>query len=391
MPLLTTRAGLNSLAHIPTLEFSTLNDSTDEREIFASTLSVPVMALKAPIRKIPNETLGLIFDYARETNLLQEFPWGLGTDKKPPTEILSSSDILRKCPSISISSTCYRWRQVALARHSMWSRLKLELTSGEDSPMHRTPFTDMLELHLQRSGTSSLQIALNISGEKDQVLYAVTLIVKHSNQWRRFFYGGEVCSSTYYNDEVLEVPHLESIVAPCYDADARKNLVPHKKGTKALRNFYQLSGRGQDHLTLDHIDIYAKGPLDSIFDASPHVATLTLRQHTSTNISTSLQVQKTLNQLTSLNVRVRGDAPVGSTLLETVFLSVIFPSLRKLAITGLAGYSMAWPKCAFNTCLSRSSFSLTKLHLKNIPMKDSELITHFAAPVDSVPSGTLNR
>ncbi|KAF5350297.1 hypothetical protein D9757_014923 [Collybiopsis confluens] len=36
MPLLTTRAGLSSLVHIPTLEFGTLNDSTDEREIFAS-------------------------------------------------------------------------------------------------------------------------------------------------------------------------------------------------------------------------------------------------------------------------------------------------------------------------------------------------------------------
>ncbi|KAF5365005.1 hypothetical protein D9757_011448 [Collybiopsis confluens] len=283
--------------------------------------------LQSPVRKLPNETLGLIFDYACDKNLLQEFPWAWGPDKLADgfTDISSSSDVFRNCPVIAISSTCSRWRKVALATPSLWSRLSLEMSSEAEFP---TPFTDVLELHLERSKRSLLEISLFIS-------------------------GGECF-------EPLEVPYLESISA---------------QGAYA-----------------EHFSIFRQAPklreLDVMFlvrvQTSPWIESLMLRLisppcrtpnflNPDCRICQPLQTPKRYEQLISMHIRVIRTEH--GSLLGTLFWSLEIPSLRELKIRGGEGYSMSWPKRAFNDCLSRSLFSLTKLSIEHIPMSDAELIS----------------
>ncbi|KAF9072061.1 hypothetical protein BDP27DRAFT_1184608, partial [Rhodocollybia butyracea] len=68
---------------------------------------IDLRSLNSPIRKVPNEILFRIFDYACNKNLLQEFPF---------------------LPAMSVSSVCTRWRLVALSSSAIWSRISLELS-----------------------------------------------------------------------------------------------------------------------------------------------------------------------------------------------------------------------------------------------------------------------
>ncbi|KAE9406613.1 hypothetical protein BT96DRAFT_810715, partial [Gymnopus androsaceus JB14] len=142
-------------------------------------------SLCSPIRKLPNEILRLIFDYACKSNLLQEFPWSLDS-KGPPTD--ASSFPITFLPASSISATCSRWRCVAMSTPSLWSRLKLEISAWETSPKNTNAFTDALELYLQRSKDYPLDINLHVSGDEglEHKPLPLTLLIQHSKRWKSF-------------------------------------------------------------------------------------------------------------------------------------------------------------------------------------------------------------
>ncbi|KAE9404457.1 hypothetical protein BT96DRAFT_813556, partial [Gymnopus androsaceus JB14] len=64
--------------------------------------------LRSPIRRLPNETILRIFDYACEMNEL-------------------TSKMLRTMPALAISSICSRWRTLAQSYPDLWSRIRLQL------------------------------------------------------------------------------------------------------------------------------------------------------------------------------------------------------------------------------------------------------------------------
>ncbi|KAE9406621.1 hypothetical protein BT96DRAFT_223414 [Gymnopus androsaceus JB14] len=73
---------------------------------------VKLRSLMSPIRQLPNETLGRIFEFACNENLLQQYPW-LDPDNPPPTALLSP--LLRHLPTLAISAVCARWRSLTLS------------------------------------------------------------------------------------------------------------------------------------------------------------------------------------------------------------------------------------------------------------------------------------
>ncbi|KAE9384298.1 hypothetical protein BT96DRAFT_793957, partial [Gymnopus androsaceus JB14] len=126
-----------------------------------------IHSLSSPIRKIPNEILASIFDSACEAqwNLLQDY-----------------------IPALSLSATCTRWRSLALSSPNLWSRLKLEITSGEIAPVgvhDLDSFVATVKLFFERSGKHNLEIDLDIRGEEtDQSPSVLELLFEHSQRWK---------------------------------------------------------------------------------------------------------------------------------------------------------------------------------------------------------------
>ncbi|KAE9404486.1 hypothetical protein BT96DRAFT_877662 [Gymnopus androsaceus JB14] len=88
--------------------------------------------LRSPIRRLPNETVLRIFDFACDMNDL--------TSKK-----------LQTMPALVISGVCSRWRNLARSCPELWSRIQITIWSTP----RRLPSFPVLDLYLRSSTTSS--------------------------------------------------------------------------------------------------------------------------------------------------------------------------------------------------------------------------------------------
>ncbi|KAE9388734.1 hypothetical protein BT96DRAFT_1072525, partial [Gymnopus androsaceus JB14] len=142
----------------------------------------------APIRPIPNELLGIIFEFTCEVNVFQEYPW-LDQDEPPPTdsdsELSSSIGLL---PALAISAVCARWRLLALLSPRMWSKLSLELSFSDAMSTMSDGLTSTLELYLERSANSPLCINLAAIGKPMKKQNYLVSLTRHSHHWRSFKY-----------------------------------------------------------------------------------------------------------------------------------------------------------------------------------------------------------
>ncbi|KAE9393187.1 hypothetical protein BT96DRAFT_924229 [Gymnopus androsaceus JB14] len=270
-------------------------------------------SLSSPIRKLPNEILRLIFDYAcqSESNLLQEFPWSLESED-PPTTVSSPITFL---PALSISATCSRWRTVATSTPSLWSRLKLEISSCRNSPKSATGFTDALELYLRRSKECSLDIDLYVAGDddSDDSPLALTLLIQQSIRWKSLQFGGSSFIDSHIR-QGTEFPLLERIeIEPQFEDGERLSI---------FQNAPMLSQVNIDYLGLD-----------KIIDLSPNLTSLTLWEHLDyrTDLVSPARI---VNPLSDLTIHVR-NAGTGSGLLEQIsfFLHASIISFHGICIS----------------------------------------------------------
>ncbi|KAE9392635.1 hypothetical protein BT96DRAFT_797741, partial [Gymnopus androsaceus JB14] len=65
-------------------------------------------SLRSPIRRLPNETVLGIFDFACDMNEL-------------------TSKTLQTMPALAISGVCSHWRALAKSYPDLWSRIRLEI------------------------------------------------------------------------------------------------------------------------------------------------------------------------------------------------------------------------------------------------------------------------
>lgn len=337
-----------------------------------------LQSLCSPIRKLPNEILGSIFEaQSSQPNLLQEHPWCLQS-QQPQTTVSSPISFL---PALSASAVCTRWREAALSTPSLWSRLKLEITSCAKSPKQSNAFTDLLDLYLQRSKSCPLDIDLCVYGDhaENEKILVVSLLLQQAQRWKTFQYSGD-CTIDSFIGRGIEFSILEKIVLDVFDPDGEDLFIFEK--APMLRELQTdnltsiLSGFLWDQL-IQLYTIDEHNPLDRIINLFPNLIGFTIWECKNYHNTSLLTASSTFKRLRSLCIKVQNsNADVG--LLEHIFSSVTFPSLMELEI-GSEGraYDRAWPKDAFKGCLTRSSCArnITKFSLRGIRISDLDLIS----------------
>ncbi|KAF9072049.1 hypothetical protein BDP27DRAFT_1320996 [Rhodocollybia butyracea] len=348
--------------------------------------AVGLRSLISPIRKVPNEILLRIFDYACTRNLLQEFPWSKDFKFPPSNPIV---DPLKHLPAMSISSVCTRWRSVALSSSAIWSRICLEL-STENSRLPNiqlvlSGFLATVELHLHRSGKCPLTIELDISGSIDlgeniipRRLLAFDLICNHP--WCSFQIDGNQSISTILDAQVDRIQDCQSLRHLHFginsNLDNEMEIFKHAHG---LCSFSLVALRGVPKSFWDKISSltvgFMRGEIDRVFNiaSSPKELVLGERRNdlfpiipcTPPRLCTSVSILK-------LELCLNWD----DSLADAAFSSFTFPSLSRLVISSDTDYPYqgAWPKATLASFIRRSSCNLTKLEVENVSVSDIDLI-----------------
>ncbi|KAE9403075.1 hypothetical protein BT96DRAFT_1017158 [Gymnopus androsaceus JB14] len=314
----------------------------------------------SPVRKTPNEILALIFDYACEVNLLQEeVPRTIEAGDRITT---LTSPIISYLPALSLSATCTRWCSVAKSFSSLWSRLRLEIVSGETpaSPA----FVSMVEFFLMRSNQHPLEI---------------TLVIE-SWRWKSFKYEGSYLPSYYFSyDFSQNFSNLESLViedSECTveDLDIFQN-APKLQKLSHLLYGQVLTAQIPWNQVTDMALWMSHEQLDKILDVCPNLTMLELWEDRGVSISpcNPLRTSKTID---TLNVIVNDcDTPQG--ILEIILSSLTLPALNKIFISSNLEQTKGrqWPKDLFATFLSRSSCRITTLVIRGVDLSDEDLIS----------------
>ncbi|KAE9408574.1 hypothetical protein BT96DRAFT_663091 [Gymnopus androsaceus JB14] len=336
-----------------------------------------VQSLGAPIRQLPNEILRCIFDYACAENDLQEFPWPRIVRQHSKL----ASPAITYLPAMSIASVCMRWRLLALATPSLWSRLKLEIASAPATSQTPSEFISIVQLFLDRSQQDLLMLELEITGEvqpSDPIV--LTILAQNARRWKTFRFTGDLEVSEVSSFSQLHLPELVELSidvsrsVPSADDIARFAQSPK---LRSLTTDTLVSPPGTLWQQLTRVYICADyGQVDKIIDACPNVSDLTLWEYFGDVPLSPCAPPRTSNTITSLTVEV-SDSEKDVALFDMVLSSLTLPSLLELHISNLRArvpYQRPWPKRALKEFIMRSSCKIEILSISCVCPTDKDLV-----------------
>ncbi|KAF5375776.1 hypothetical protein D9757_008972 [Collybiopsis confluens] len=326
-----------------------------------------VKMLLSPIRKLPDELLCDVFDLACGMNYF----WV----NRAKTEFS-----FRDAPAIAISSVCSRWRKNAMIMPSIWSRISLGWDIDTDDWLGET--TTPLSLSLTRSLSWPLTIELDLvagsallSGQPHPI---ITRLTEERHRWQKLV----LYPPTYQLDDLFldlssqNFPLLEDLTLE--DRGRRDQAFSFWMGKAP--NLKKLTLRGEHPLSepiptdafpkITHIEYNPDTPdLESFLEANPDIISLALEEYIS---GVHTPQSRTCPRMESLTVRYNdnGDPDASS-----VFSSLHCPSLQSLHFEPASGICQTWYGLdSLMSFVQRSSFPLTTLTMKNLPLLDHELV-----------------
>ncbi|KAF8827624.1 hypothetical protein HHX47_DHR4000453 [Lentinula edodes] len=322
-------------------------------------------SLLSPIRKLPNEILGIIFDSACNQNLLCD-----SEDKYSAIRVL---------PALAISAVSFRWRHLALSSSRLWSTLNLKFSVVTIA----AEFMLKLKLYLERSGNSPLFLDVKIKGFPDDnsSLPVMDLLVQHSKRWKTFTVNGQWLLTSCY---ALLHPrqHFPILTALSTDGDFHQeelDIFEDSPQLCSVRTTVLPPSRLPSH-QLTHVEIAVPSSEDLIgqLDRSPNLTTMVLLgQKQSFSVQDLGRLSRTMPMVRSLVLQVQ----LSNNLLQTVFSCLTCPRLSELSISSAYHHYdnsaisvIPWPKHLFKSFMLKVSSGLTTFTIRDISISDLDLI-----------------
>ncbi|KAJ3887785.1 hypothetical protein GG344DRAFT_16330, partial [Lentinula edodes] len=109
--------------------------------------------LLSPIRRIPNEILIRIFEFACDTNWFTQ----------KPSLYPQLDDQKSQLPALTVSAVCSRWRSLSTSSPRLWNSLYLEILTPYKNVEEGKRFQLALELYLERSACAPLYLDIDLN------------------------------------------------------------------------------------------------------------------------------------------------------------------------------------------------------------------------------------
>ncbi|KAE9404447.1 hypothetical protein BT96DRAFT_877618 [Gymnopus androsaceus JB14] len=313
-----------------------------------------LFSLRAPIRKLPNEIVLRIFDHTCDTNEL-------------------TSRRLQTMPALLLSHVCLRWKELASAYPELWCRICIR--------MDRLPSFTILDFYLHSS--QQFPLILEFPGKvellKPHHLTLCATFGARSNQWKSL----EVQSPPVFQTLIANSAHFSMLekLSLEYWFDSSMDCFQNASNLQSLTVWIDLEIFPSSNFPwtqLTQLVIHHCNPrLDVLFGICPNLKDLTfdlatIGRNTGCEPTVTAQMVERLELI--LPARIMYGREPDESLLDVIFASITCPSLKSLLIEVDNGYKESWNKDELNSFITRSSFHLTTLSIKFIPLSDLDLI-----------------
>ncbi|KAJ7580162.1 hypothetical protein C8J56DRAFT_1058472 [Mycena floridula] len=329
-------------------------------------------AILHPLRRLPPEMLREIFRHVATTqdttswhHLNPNSPWNL-------------------------TGVCQKWRQISISFPELWSTITIgdESTNGE--PTFGEPSKQLLELVLERSASSLLDITLNRRNVfLGKTWHLTDALVASSSRWRRLSTAGDYI--WFLKDIRGRLDCLEEVKIHRLDMDHSEFAVTLFKVAPKLKevevHYADLGPESTTSIALSELQFpwatiikYCKNMTYTAFSTSglrldklPLSLCLNLIElrldEVTTNAAGQLPLSTTLPNLKHLSARVQRSGDIA------VFLNrLTLPMLKLLRLVNIQGWDAA-DQISLHFLVSRSLCSLTHLQFGRLDIVDPSLFT----------------
>ncbi|KAJ3817582.1 hypothetical protein F5880DRAFT_41360, partial [Lentinula raphanica] len=166
---------------------------------------------QSPIRKLPNEILRWIFNFASSNNIFLDD----NCDIRGSTVFKEYTPGV--IPALALSSVCSQWRNLASSYPEIWSRITLLMKLKVPSTTPSKGFMDTVEVFIERSGSFPLSLrieSLQFPDEANPFHPILSLVGKHTQRWSAFeFISLRAISHEMFgiSTDVVTFPILENL------------------------------------------------------------------------------------------------------------------------------------------------------------------------------------
>ncbi|KIK61388.1 hypothetical protein GYMLUDRAFT_997204 [Collybiopsis luxurians FD-317 M1] len=332
----------------------------------------------------------MIFDYACEWN---EFRFERDSSGRPGMATITNF------PALAISSTCVRWRLIAEALPSLWSRFRMHVLPSElgaSSPLYDA-YIATITLMLLRSQTRPLTIHLSfdIDPVRDGNPRSLDLFIEHMHRW---------ASLTSTHPFPIANAHSRHLIAlETLDLGAVRHGIHLIKLLEIFGNAPRLTGLSFPYAKpydlplsfprhqITRLDVVTPSTesdaMSKLLDLFPNLTILKVWSGRGPRVAAPFPHAITPKTSTSINsLVVTFSSPKQE---NSVFSHFTLPSLRRLYLRTVGNPAWEWPGDASAAFISRSSSSITVLQMDGIPLSDGALIS-VLRPLPSLVSLEIN-
>lgn len=313
-------------------------------------------SLVAPIRKVPDDILRLVFAY-----------------------LCNKRMTLQKAiipPALSLSAVCSHWRYIMLSTPSLWAKISLYF-SHEYSPL-----SCVVQFYLERSKEALLDVCVTtdwkelLTEKRDHPAFRPLL--DHSHRWRDVIFHGKQALSLFHETASF-YPALESLGLFSDDLHHPTDFgVMPKLHSLTLYGLSSplISGSFPWH-QLKTLTIYDyESNIPSFMKVCTNLQILEMRLELDLEPEAELPVSVVHSAIQTLILSLEGSKEPRMEVLERLLKPLSFPGLTSLHVEVAPKSPEPWPATAMSAFLARSRFNLTVLSITGIVfISENDLIS----------------
>ncbi|KAJ7093841.1 hypothetical protein B0H15DRAFT_143362 [Mycena belliarum] len=352
--------------------------------------------VEAPVRRLPNEILAIIFSM----NFEERMP--------TPEPILmrfwedAARRELRRVAGGDLSSyaqVCSRWRDVALGTPTLWSRISLDLRCWTpEVPRVDVMYEQMLELlRLALERGKQVPLSIQVSGLGPSPPHALELLALSAPRWRTASFALDCTMFQHLSAVTGNLPQLEflAITALTEDDEVLVDATRYFSSAPLLTQV-EFSGplAAVAHLPLQQVNLcgFEEVYPQDIAALLKAMASLPLDATLYTQINLAAvraalpldpePIESLVGELEIASIQDLGDSARDA--LAVLFGALTLPEMHSLVLTGMPKFHpyspLYWPPLAANAMFQRSESrqTLRSLSLKDVVITEADLLALLA-------------
>jgi hypothetical protein len=295
---------------------------------------------------------------------------------------------LAHAPLLDVSHVCTKWRGIAMGTPFLWCDIELDGALW-DTPSHIETALALLQLTLDRGGTSPLNLSLTQVVDLPFPPTALEMLAAHSQRWQKFVCPLSVTMVDAFSAIQGQLPHLQSLqIDPSDDENGTMDIFDPLPSLKSLTFPAPFLEHNMDDLPLEHLCAfrctfatqYEAPEALLLMSRLPRATQFRLEWWSDTSDWREIDFFPLTSNISTFYIQILGSFHLlhSKLMLSSMLASLTLPLLDRfeLETERYPHFLIIWPHTEFLALAARSGFDthLRSLEIFDVQVTEAQLL-----------------